>query len=71
MSGIEAYDVGRADGIAEERQRIKDWIEDNRRKLEFSDDVFIYRDSFNSEDLMDFIDGKKREDEETTGGEQS
>ena len=71
MSGIEAYDVGRADGIAEERQRIKDWIGDNRRKLEFSDDVFIYRDSFNSEDLMDFIDGKKREDEETTGGEQS
>jgi hypothetical protein len=71
MSGIEAYDVGRADGIAEERQRIKDWIESNRRKLEFSDDVFIYRDSFNSEDLIDFIDGKKRENEETTGGEQS
>jgi hypothetical protein len=71
MSGIEAYDLGRADGIAEERQRIKDWIESNRRKLEFSDDVFMYRDSFNSEDLMDFIDGKKREDEETTGGEQS
>jgi hypothetical protein len=71
MSGIEAYDLGRADGIAEERQRIKDWIESNRRKLEFSDDVFMYRDSFNSEDLMDFIDGKKRKDEETTGGEQS
>jgi hypothetical protein len=71
MSGIEAYDVGRADGIAEERQRIKDWIESNRRKLEFSDDFFIYRDSFNSEDLIDFIDGKKRENEETTGGEQS
>jgi len=69
MSGIEAYDVGRADGIAEERQRIKDWIEDNRRKLEFSDDVFIYRDSFNSEDLIRFIDGKKIENEETTGGE--
>lgn len=71
MSGIEAYDLGRADGIAEERQRIKDWIESNRRKLEFSDDVFMYRDSFNSEDLIDFIDGKKREDEETIGGEQS
>lgn len=69
MSGIEAYDVGRADGIAEERQRIKDWIEDNRRKLEFSDDVFMYRDSFNSEDLIRFIDGKKIENEETTGGE--
>jgi hypothetical protein len=71
MSGIEAYDVGRADGVAEERKRIRDWIESNRRKLEFSDDVFIYRDSFNSEDLIDFIDGKKRENEETTGGEQS
>jgi|LauGreDrversion4_2_1035121.scaffolds.fasta_scaffold43128_7 hypothetical protein len=71
MSGIEAYDVGRADGVAEERQRIRDWVESNRRAFEIDDGVFFYRDSFNSEDLLNFIDGKKRENEETTGGEQS
>lgn len=71
MSGIEAYDVGRKDGVAEERKRIRDWIEDNRRAFEIDDGVFFYRDSFNSEDLLNFIDGKKRENEETTGGEQS
>ena len=71
MSGIEAYDVGRADGVAEERQRIRDWVESNRRAFEIDDGVFFYRDSFNSEDLLNFIDEKKREDEETTGGEQS
>lgn len=71
MSGIEAYDVGRQDGVAEERKRIRDWIEDNRRAFEFDEGVLFYRDSFNSEDLLNFIDGKKRENEETTGGEQS
>jgi hypothetical protein len=71
MSGIEAYDVGRADGVAEERQRIRNWVESNRRAFEIDDGVFFYRDSFDSEDLLNFIDGKKRENEETTGGEQS
>jgi hypothetical protein len=61
MSGIEAYDLGREDGIAEERQRIRDWIEEHRRKLEIDDAVFMYRDSFNSEDLINFIDsGEKK-----------
>jgi hypothetical protein len=68
MSGIEAYDLGRADGVAEERERIRDWVEDNRRAFEIDDGVFFYRDSFNSEDLLNFIDGKKKEDEESTGG---
>jgi hypothetical protein len=58
MSGIEAYDLGKEDGVAEERKRILDWIEDNRRKFELDDDVFIYRDSFNSEDLIRFIKGE-------------
>ena len=69
--GIDAYDYGLKDGIAQERKRIRDWIEDNRRAFEIDDGVFFYRDSFNSEDLLNFIDGKKRENEETTGGEQS
>ena len=46
-------------GIDEERQRIIEWIEENRRKLELDDDVFIYRDSFNSEDLIRVINGEK------------
>jgi hypothetical protein len=69
--GIDAYDYGLKDGIAQERKRIRDWVENNRRAFELEDGVFFYRDSFNSEDLIRFIDEKKREDEETTGGEQS
>ena len=69
--GIDAYDYGLKDGIAQERKRIRDWVENNRRAFELEDGVFFYRDSFNSEDLLNFIDEKKREDEETTGGEQS
>ncbi len=54
--GIDAYDYGVKDGVATERKRIRDWIESNRRAFELDDDVFIYRDGFNSEDLLKFID---------------
>jgi hypothetical protein len=54
--GIDAYDYGIKDGIAAERKRIRDWVESNRRAFELDDDVFIYRDSFGSEDLLRFID---------------
>lgn len=54
--GIDAYDYGVQDGIAAERKRIRDWVESNRRAFELDDDVFIYRDGFNSEDLLKFID---------------
>ncbi len=53
---IDAYDYGVQDGIAAERKRIRDWVESNRRAFELEDDVFIYRDGFNSEDLLKFID---------------
>ncbi len=53
---IDAYDYGVQDGIAAERKRIRDWVESNRRAFELDDDVFIYRDGFNSEDLLKFID---------------
>ena len=53
---IKAYDYGKADGIAEERARVSDWVITNRRAIELSDDVVMYRDSFSSEDLIDFID---------------
>ena len=59
MSGIEAYDLGREDGIAEERKRILDWVRDNRREFEIDEGVIFYRDSFNSEDLINFIEERK------------
>ena len=54
-----SFAMGVQIGIDEERQRIIEWVEENRRKLEFDDDVFIYRDSFNSEDLIKFINDEK------------
>lgn len=58
--GIDAYDYGVKDGIAAERQRIRDWVEKNRRALEFDEDTVMYRDSFNSEDLLKFIDSGEK-----------
>jgi hypothetical protein len=59
---IEAYDYGKKDGIAEERQRILDWIENNRSTFELVDGEFIYRDHFMSQDLIKFIkEGKPNE----------
>jgi hypothetical protein len=52
---IIAYDAGVADGIAKERQRIIDWIEEHRSCLELADDVTMYRDHFDSESLIEFI----------------
>ena len=61
---IEAYDYGKKDGIAEERQRILDWVKENRREFELDDDVVFYRDSFNSEDLIRFIEQKETNEPE-------
>jgi hypothetical protein len=59
MSGIEAYDLGREDGAAEERKRILDWILDNRSEFGSKDeDLYVYRDHFSSEDLIAFIKGE-------------
>ena len=57
---IEAYDYGKSDGVAEERARIREWVLANRRAIELDDDVFMYRDSFNSEDLLRFIDSGEK-----------
>ena len=59
MSGIEAYDLGREDGAAEERKRILDWILDNRSEFgSKEEDLYVYRDHFSSEDLIAFIKGE-------------
>jgi hypothetical protein len=61
VSGIEAYDLGREDGIAEERKRITDWIKEHREGFELIEgDVFMYRDHFNSESLLEFIEQDKK-----------
>lgn len=54
---IEAYDYGYQDGVAAERQRVREWVEKNRRRFEIEDNVYIYRDGFQSEDLLRFLDG--------------
>ena len=61
---IEAYDYGKKDGIAEERKRILDWVKDNRREFEIDEGVIFYRDSFNSEDLIRFIEQKETNEPE-------
>jgi hypothetical protein len=43
------------DGVRKERKRISDWIEENRRYIEIDEGVGIYRDSFDSESLLKFI----------------
>ena len=61
---IEAYDYGKKDGIAEERQRILEWIKDNRSTFELVDGEFFYRDHFQSEHLIDFIEQKETNEPE-------
>lgn len=46
-----AFDTGRI----YERKRISDWIDAHRRAVILDDDCTIWRDSFNSEELLDFI----------------
>jgi hypothetical protein len=59
---IEAYDYGKKDGIAEERKRILDWVKDNRSQFELVEGHYFYRDHFQSEDLIAFIETNKTEE---------
>ena len=43
------------DAIAKERKRISDWIEENRSYIELDAGVGIYRDNFDSQSLLKFI----------------
>ena len=45
-----------------ERRRITDWIESNRRYIEIDAGVGIYRDNFDSESLLKFINGDNNEE---------
>jgi hypothetical protein len=46
-------------GIDEERQRIIEWIEENRSGVEMDGGFIMYRDHFRSEDLIRVINGEK------------
>lgn len=62
MSGIEAYDLGREDGIAEERERILKWIEENTSEYGSKDEgLYVKRDHFDSTSLIAFIKGESDE----------
>lgn len=45
-------------GIAEERQRILNWVEENRSLISLGDGDSIARDHFNSESLIAFIESE-------------
>ena len=45
-----------------ERRRITDWIESNRRYIEIDAGIGIYRDNFDSESLLKFINGDSNEE---------
>jgi hypothetical protein len=56
------FTMGCEVGVAEERDRIVKWIEENRSAIELEDGVFMYRDHFRSEDIIAFIqEGKEDE----------
>lgn len=59
------FTMGCEVGVAEERDRIVKWIEENRSAIELEDGVFMYRDHFRSEDIIAFIkEGKEDKEDE-------
>jgi hypothetical protein len=43
------------DGVSRERKRISDWIEENRTYVEVEAGIGFYRDNFDSQSLLKFI----------------
>lgn len=57
-----AFNMGCELGVAEERDRIVKWIEENFSEWGSKDEgLYVRRDHFDSEDLLAFIKGKKDE----------
>ena len=48
-------------GSRTERERISKWIEEHRTAIELDAGIYIYREHFDSEMLLDFINGKETE----------
>lgn len=53
------FDLGMNKGMEIERERIINWIEENRSKIELEAGIFVYRDHFDSESLLNFINENK------------
>ena len=47
-------------GVESERTRILQWIEENRSAIEIEPGENIYRDHFNSQSLIAFIEGENK-----------
>lgn len=45
-----------------ERMRITNWVNNNRRYIELEAGIGVYRDSFNSEDLLAFLNEETNEE---------
>jgi hypothetical protein len=54
---------GIEEGVKRERERIADWVREHRSTIEIADGVFIYREHFDSESLLEFIEGTAKSDE--------
>lgn len=52
---IKSYNEGQIDAY----QRIIDWIKENRSTIELEAGINIYRDHFDSESLINFIEEQK------------
>lgn len=52
-----SYDFGYLLGGQDARDAIIEWVKENRRTFELEEGVEFYRDSFQSEDLIRFIEG--------------
>ena len=52
-----SYNFGHLVGQQDTKDAIIEWIKENRRTFEIDEGVEFYRDSFNSEDLIKFIEG--------------
>lgn len=49
------------DALVKERKRISDWIEEHRSYIEIEAGIGIYRDHFDSESLLKFINQENNE----------
>ncbi len=51
-------------GRESERERISKWIEEHRTAIELDAGIYIYREHFDSQMLLDFINGKDTDENE-------
>jgi hypothetical protein len=50
-----SYDFGYSMGAIDLRQKLLEWIENNRTAIELDAGMAVWRDHFTSEDLIEFI----------------